>query len=255
MKISIQQFLAFIVFVILSGISPALAFFKLNPISRVFEPAGAGATQSYQIINDSAEQIAVELSMVKRKISLEGEETTEKADDDFLVFPSQIILPPQGVQSVRVTWLGNPNPEKELAYRLVAEQLPINLKKPEPSAPETTSGGIKMMFRYMGSVYIRPKNVQSKVVLNDITHEKGKDGNDLLVITFDNQGTRRAVLSELNLNLTSEKGSQINLKSEELQGVNNGVILAGNQRRFSIPWPKQLPVGKVTGTFTFKDVE
>jgi fimbrial chaperone protein len=252
MKISVRHFFSFILFIILSGISPALAF-KLEPISRVFEPAGAGATQSYQVINDSAEQIAVELSIAERKISLEGQETTESADDDFLVYPSQIVLPPQGVQSVRVTWLGNPNPEKELAYRIIAEQLPINLNNPEESQAETTSGAVKVMFRYMGSVYIRPKNAESKVVLNGITHEKGTDGNDRLVITFDNQGTRRAVLSELNLNLTSQ-GSQLTLKPEQLEGVNNGVILAGNQRRFSIPWPQQLPIGEVTGTFTFKDV-
>lgn len=252
MKISVRHFLSFIFFIILSGISPALAF-KLEPISRVFEPAGAGATQSYEVINDSAEQIAVELSMAERKISLEGQETTESADDDFLVYPSQIVLPPQGVQSVRVTWLGNPNPEKELAYRIIAEQLPINLKQPEESQAETISGAIKVMFRYIGSVYIRPKNAESKVVLNGITHEKGTDGNDRLVITFDNQGTRRAVLSELNLNLTSQ-GSQLTLKPEQLEGVNNGVILAGNQRRFSMPWPQQLPIGEVTGTFTFKDV-
>lgn len=253
MKISVRHFLSFIFFIILSGISPALAF-KLEPISRVFEPAGAGATQSYEVINDSEEQIAVELSMAERKISLEGQETTESADDDFLVYPSQIVLPPQGVQSVRVTWLGNPNPEKELAYRIIAEQLPINLNNPEESQAETTSGAVKVMFRYMGSVYIRPKNAESKVVLNGITHEKGTDGNDRLVITFDNQGTRRAVLSELNLNLTSQ-GSQLTLKPEQLEGVNNGVILAGNQRRFSMPWPQQLPIGEVTGTFTFKDVD
>ncbi|MBE9251473.1 hypothetical protein IQ226_20555 [Dolichospermum sp. LEGE 00240] len=96
MKISIRHFFSFIFFVVLSSISPALAF-KLEPISKVFEPAGAGATQSYKIINDTSEQIAVELSMMKRKISLEGEETTEKADDDFLVYPSQMILPPQSV--------------------------------------------------------------------------------------------------------------------------------------------------------------
>lgn len=252
MKRSLRHFLSFIFFIILSGISPALAF-RLEPISRVFEPAGAGATQSYEVINDSAEQIAVELSMAERKISLEGQETTESADDDFLVYPSQIVLPPQGVQSVRVTWLGNPNPEKELAYRMIAEQLPINLNNPEESQAETTSGAIKVMFRYIGSVYIRPKNAESKVVLNGITHEKGTDGNDRLVITFENQGTRRAVLSELNLNLTSQ-GSQLTLKPEQLEGVNNGVILAGNQRRFSMPWPQQLPIGEVTGTFTFKDV-
>lgn len=253
MKISVRHFFSFILFIILSAISPALAF-KLEPISRVFEPAGAGATQSYQVINDSEEQIAVELSMAERKISLEGQETTESADDDFLVYPSQIIIPPQGVQTVRVTWLGDPNPAKELAYRIVAEQLPINLTKPEDAQAETTSGAVKVMFRYMGSVYIRPKNARPQVVLNSITHQKDDQGNDLLAITFDNQGTRRAVLSELNLNLTSQ-GTNVTLPPEQLAGMNNGVILAGNQRRFTIPWPSQLPIGEATGTFTFKDTE
>lgn len=254
MKTAIRQIFSLVTFLLISTISPVLAF-KLEPISRVFEPAGAGATQSYQIINDTSEQIAVEISMAQRKMSLEGKETTEKADDDFLVYPSQIVLTPGGVQSVRVTWLGNPNPEKELAYRIIAEQLPINLKKPEPSEPQTITGSVKVMFRYLGSVYIRPKNAQSKVMISNVSQEKGADGKEQLAITFDNQGNRRAVLSELNLNLTSQQGNQISLKPEELEGVNNGVILAGNQRRFLIPWPKQLPVGQVTAKFTFKDVD
>lgn len=254
MKTAIRQIFSLVTFLLISTISPVLAF-KLEPISRVFEPAGAGATQSYQIINDTSEQIAVEISMAQRKMSLEGKETTEKADDDFLVYPSQIVLPPGGVQSVRVTWLGNPNPEKELAYRIIAEQLPINLKKPEPSEPQTITGSVKVMFRYLGSVYIRPKNAQSKVMISNVSQEKGADGKEQLAITFDNQGNRRAVLSELNLNLTSQQGNQISLKPEELEGINNGVILAGNQRRFLIPWPKQLPVGQVTAKFTFKDVD
>lgn len=253
MKLSIRRFFSLVVFLLISTISPALAF-KLDPISRVFDPAGTGATQSYQVVNDTPEQIAVEISMVERKINLEGQETTEKADDDFLVYPSQIVLPPGGVQSVRVTWLGNPNPEKELAYRIVAEQLPINLKKPVQSEPQTTTGAVKVMFRYLGSVYIRPKNAQSKVVVGNVNHEKGTDGSDRLAITFDNQGTRRAILSDLNLNLTSGR-TQITLKPEQLEGVNNGAILAGNQRRFVIPWPQQLPVGPVTATLTFKDVQ
>lgn len=254
MKTAIRQIFSLVTFLLISTISPVLAF-KLDPISRVFEPAGAGATQSYQIINDTSEQIAVEISMAQRKMSLEGKETTEKADDDFLVYPSQIVLPPGGVQSVRVTWLGNPNPEKELAYRIIAEQLPINLKKPEPSETQTITGSVKVMFRYLGSVYIRPKNAQSKVMISNVSQEKGADGKEQLAITFDNQGNRRAVLSELNLNLTSQQGNQISLKPEELEGINNGVILAGNQRRFLIPWPKQLPVGQVTAKFTFKDVD
>lgn len=251
MKRPIYHFLSATIFLLISAISPALAF-KLEPISRVFEPAGAGATQSYQIINDSSEQIAVELSMVERKMSIDGKETTENADDDFLVYPAQILLSPQSVQSVQVTWLGDPSPKKELSYRLVADQLPISFNKPEEST--TTTGGVKVMLRYIGSVYIRPQNAKSEVVVSSITHQQETDGHDTLMITFENKGTRRAVLSDLNLTLTSQ-GQQITLQPEQLEGVNNGVILAGNQRRFSIPWPQQLPIGQVTGTFTFKDID
>jgi len=36
--------------------------YKLEPISRVFAPAGSGATQSFQLTNSSAERVAVTIS-------------------------------------------------------------------------------------------------------------------------------------------------------------------------------------------------
>lgn len=252
MKLSLRHiFLS--LFILLSSISPTLAF-QLLPISRVFEPAGSGATQSYQVVNDGKEPVAVEISLTDRKVDLDGKESNKKADDDFLVYPPQMVIPPGKTQIVRVTWMGNPNPEKELAYRLIATQLPINLEKPQPQ--DTARGQVKLAYRYIGSVYIRPKKVQHKVVLDNITHQKAPDGSDQLAITFDNQGTGRAVLGNLQLTLsTTGQAAKVELKPEQLANINNSLILPGSKRRFVMAWPKGLPVGPVTGTFTFQHLD
>ena len=60
---------------------------------------------------------------------LDGIETNQDANDDFIVYPPQLIVPPGTQQVIRVTWIGEPEPPIELAYRLIAEQLPINLSQ------------------------------------------------------------------------------------------------------------------------------
>lgn len=234
-------------FLVLLGVQPAFAF-KLLPISRTFAPAGSGATQSYQVVNDSDERLAVQVSIVQRQMDLAGKENYQSADEDFLIYPPQILLEPQKTQTVRVTWLGDPQPTKELAYRIIAEQLPINLEKPHANQIKPV-GAVKVLLRYLGSLYIRPANVQPHVVLEGAELQKGTNGNEL-AISFNNRGTARAVLKNLKLHLIGQ-GKTVDLQPEQLKEINNTVILAGNKRRFVMPWPNSLPVGAVTAKFEF----
>jgi fimbrial chaperone protein len=244
-----SRYILLSLFLVLLGVPPAFAF-KLLPISREFTPTGTGATQSYQVVNDSDERLAVEISMVKRQMDLAGKESYQEADDDFLVYPPQILLEPQKTQTVRVTWLGDPKPEKELAYRIVAEQLPIDLDKPKENQTKPI-GQIKVLLRYLGSVYIEPANVKPDVVLEAAVPQKGTNAADQLAITLNNQGSARAILKSLKLSLTSAQGTAVTLQPEQLKGMNNEVILAGNKRQFVIPWPTGLAVGPVTAKFEF----
>jgi len=250
MRLSFQRILLSL-FLVLLGVQPAFAF-KLLPMSREFAPVGSGATQSYEVINDSNERLAVEISIVKRQMNLAGEESYQEADDDFLVYPPQILLEPQKTQTVRVTWLGNPNPAKELTYRIIAQQLPVNLEKPKDNQTQAV-GQVKLLLRYLGSLYIRPANVKPDLVLETAELQKGTNGINELAISFYNRGTARAALKNLKLNLTSAsgQGATVALQPEQLEGMNNAVILAGNKRRFVMPWPNNLPVGSVTATFEF----
>lgn len=236
-------------FLVLLGVQPAFAF-KLLPISRTFTPFGSGATQSYQVVNDSNERLAVQISLVKRQMDLAGKENYQPADEDFLVYPPQILLEPQKTQTVRVTWLGDPQPAKELAYRIIAEQMPINLEKPKDNQTQPV-GQVKVLLRYLGSLYIRPANVKPNVVLETAEPQKATNSANELAISFNNRGTARAVLKNLKLHLTGQ-GKTVDLQPEQLKEINNAVILAGNKRRFVMPWPNNLPVGPVTAKFEFE---
>lgn len=238
----------------------AIGLFRILPMTMQFDPVGQGASRSFRVTSVSDKPVAIQINMAARQITPEGKEINPEADEDFLVYPPQILLKPGEEQVVRVTWLGDNNPSKELAYRIIAEELPIELDKNQRN--ENSSGisvGITTVVRYVGSIYITPKNAKPKVTLVSADLQKGKDGADRLAITFENQGNAHALLNGLKLNLApagqnsqSAQASAIELKPEQLSGIAGENILPGNRRQFVMPWPKELPVGSIKANFTLE---
>ena len=248
MKTTLSSF-GITLFLLLANTQPSWAF-KIEPIARTFTPSGSNATQSYELISDKAEPEAVEMSVVKRSMDLDGKESYEPADDDFLIYPPQIILKPNTRQTVRVTWLGDPIPQAEIAYRLVSKQVPINLKKPDVGAPNRPVGKVEVLLTYMGSLYVRPVNVQPNVVVDSVSVQKNGNDKPMVALILENQGSGRASLRNFSLNLTSG-GKTVVLKPEQVQEITSKVILAKNKRRFIFTYPTGLPQGDVTATFDY----
>lgn len=235
-------------FLILMGVQPSFAF-KLLPISRTFAPVGRNATQSYEIVNDRNERLAVSVSMLQRQMDKDGKESYKPADDDFMIYPPQILLEPNTTQTVRVSWVGDPNPAAELSYRLLAEQVPVNLDKNQSQVAKPV-GAVKLLMRYLGSVYVKSDAMQPDVVLETIETLPHITGANQLAITMHNRGSAHVALTKLALHLKAA-GAVVDLKPDQLNGMTNEVILASNTRRFVIPYPAGLPQGAVTATFEF----
>ena len=51
-------------------------------------------------------------------------ETNRDADEEFLAYPAQVIVPANGKQTIRVTWLGAAKLTREQTYRIVVTQVP-----------------------------------------------------------------------------------------------------------------------------------
>lgn len=234
--------------------SPAWAdaTYQVRPPTITLDPIGSGASSSFEIVSTGDEPVAVEIHAVERQMDVNGAETQADAADYFIIYPPQILLQPGEAQTVRVSWLGNPTPESELAYRIITEQLPIQM------APELLEGAspniaITALYRFISSVYITPQDAASHIVLESASHQT-QNGQDQLVLLFHNQGTAHQLLTSLDLTLTAG-GQRVQLAPEQLEGVSGENILAQHQRRFAIPWPSGLPVGPISAEFTIQTDE
>lgn len=222
--------------------------FQITPIEMQFAPSGGSVNRSYNLQNTGDKPVAVQISIVKREMGIDGVETFTDGEEDFIIYPPQIILKPNENQSIRVTWLGESQPSKELAYRIIAEQIPIESLENTTVEQEGVRVNIKVLFKYIGTIYITPPNAKPNIVLQGAESKVGENGKNDLVLNFENQGTMRQLLTNLKLTL-SNQGKTVTLSGEKLKGIEGENILAGNKRQFIIPWPQELPVGEVTATF------
>ncbi|PZO37789.1 MAG: molecular chaperone [Pseudanabaena frigida] len=241
---------------VLPSSSQVEATFEFAPMISNFAPSGQRATQSFLVTNTSKKATAIQIKMLKREMDQDGKEINTNADDDFILYPPQMLVKAGERQTVRVTWVGNAIPTKELAYRIVAEQLPVDLSEVRQNQGNATVI-LKILFKYVGAIYVVPPNVSSNVTLESAicqieTDKAGKKDNKLQ-LTFANQGTAHSLLTNLRLNLSpvGKESNPIKLEAKQLTGVNGENMLAGSKRRFSLPCPAGLPNEKLSGTFEY----
>lgn len=225
--------------------APTAPAFTMAPIRMEFEPTGRGANQAFRLENDSTNIVPVQISMLTREVALDGSETNAIAEDDFLVYPQQVMLKPGQAQTIRVKWLGNPKPQKELAYRILAEQLPVNLEK-----GKSRESKINVLVRYLGSVYIVPKGAKADVALASATGQTDATGKHGIELIFHNRGNAHSILSDLRLKVQAG-GKTVELGPERLPNIAGENILAEQKRRFVLPWPEELPDGPLLVTFDY----
>lgn len=222
--------------------------YKLDPISRVFAPSGSSSSQTFELTNPSSERVAVLISFTTLQLDADHVESNRPADDDFLVYPAQILLPPNGRQTVRVTWLGSPTPSSELAYRIIAQQVPIEVL--DKTAPPTPLGQLKVLVTYRGSLYIRPAKAAPRIVLDSATVAR-EGGNDGLVVTLRNTGTAVGLIKSCTVRVQT-RTAVFDVPAAQMSAISNSRILARHVRRYRLPWPASLQAGalKVSGSCT-----
>lgn len=226
-----SKIISFIILLALSLLSPTLSAFGLKPLYTSLAPSGMGAENVFRVKNTGDTPIAVQFGVTTREQRADGTESQKTADDSFMVFPPQAVIAPNKTQKVRVQWLGDPNPKKELAYRFVAEQVPVNLSKKK-------STGVQMVMTVVGSIYIKPQGVAPQLSVNNL-HRSG----DKLVFSVKNTGTMHALLNNLKINL-SNQNKILKLSGKQVSGVEGKNILAGAQRDFSITYPTDFNIDK-----------
>lgn len=216
--------------------SPAAAF-KLTPIEAEFT-AGRQSTQTFKVENPGTRAVAIEISVHRRDMALDGSDQLTPAPEDFVVFPDQIVLMPGQSQSVRVQWTGSEAPAVETAYRLLAEQIPVDL---DGSGGERS--GLELLVRYLAALYVRPADPMAQLSAT-LAIEDGPGGREL-VITVENSGTAHALLRADMLAL-SAGGTPVELTEEQRKAVQGKNVLAASTRALRLPFSPALEGGPLT---------
>jgi fimbrial chaperone protein len=231
--------------------APAHAY-DMKPIIIQLAPKGAGASQSVVITNSHDVPIAIELRAYTRTQKPDGTEDRTPEDRDILITPPQTVIAPKTSQSVKVRWVGDPNPTRELSYRLVSEQLPI------PFRQESRNGiaaNVTMKYRYEAALYIVPPGSEPSAHITGTAAVKGEDGQTMLELRIKSDGTRRAILEPVSITLTPDAGgSPVTLTGDPLKPLEGLNILSGVERIVRLPWPKGLAPGPLHGTLDTKYV-
>lgn len=191
---------------------------------------GQKSTQ-YQIENTTKETIPVTIKVFERIQNEDGTEVLPKTTQ-VKVFPPQLIVPPGQKKTIRVDWIADAPPSIEKAYRIVAEQVPLDLNK--KSAKD--KGGIKMLLKYVNALYVDPGKTKSN--LQVLKYELGEK----LRVYIINSGTAHQYLKNVKISFVSNKKTY-SVSKKELQKLDGQNILAGSSRYFDFNFDTKIPKG------------
>lgn len=227
----------------------ARASFDMSPIIATVAPSGGAASISFTLTNADDTRTPVQIGIFHREPDVDGKEKYVESKDIgemFQIYPAQVILGPKEKRTVRVTYVGDPKIKSEMAFRIIAEEFPINVTDPEKFKHKAVAS-IQIASKYVGSLYVTPASAKSDVQV-EVTPNPVAGGNQM-IMQISNKGTTHELLKKPKFKfypITTNK--EIVVEAEDLPGVGGQNILAGKTRKFVMKWPKQVPVGSAKVT-------
>jgi len=219
------------------------AAYDLKPLVVELTPSGSGSSGSMTITNTHEVPIAIEISVHKRQQQDDGSDELSPELDDVIINPPQMVMQPGTSQAVRIQWVGDQNPDRELSYRIVTEQLPIRLTKAQRN---DRTAELTMKYRYEAALYVAPRGVRPSAKLESAEVVE-QNGVSMLAVTIVSDGTSRAILNEPRLVLAGPQGEVV-VDGESMAAFQGLNVLSGSKRVVFIPAPAGLPSGSISGS-------
>ena len=232
-----MQYIAklFFTFIILFTSSHEVFAFRVAPFKLYLSSSGDTSRGSINIDNNTDTTKAINVYILRRDMDEDAKEVNDEIDDEFSVYPAQIILRPHEKQDVRIQYLGNPNILYEHAYRLVAEELPLDFVQHEVDEEykDKANGGIGIVLTYNAALYVTPTRGKNKSNLVLHSYEYDTEENSINLV-LENSGDKHVVLKDTMLQL-HEKGRQQQWPEEGAQYIGSINMLANRKVNLKVP--------------------
>ncbi len=135
---------------------------RVSPMIADLEPDGRGAVTRIEMVSDANNDIAYEVLMMRGDISTEGELELTPAEEDFLVFPTQILLKSKARQVFRVQYVGNPDLKNSEIYYMSIRQLPVEVDANSRSQ-------VQVVINYNVLMNVFPEGARSEPVIRQVS--------------------------------------------------------------------------------------
>ncbi|MEI6385239.1 MAG: fimbria/pilus periplasmic chaperone [Spirochaetota bacterium] len=196
--------------------------FTLEPIMTLLAPTGAGSVATFRVKGDGQSRVAIRFRVITRDMQVDGSEINTPADDLFLVYPARVVVEPNGQAAVKVQWKGPAKIDAERCFRFVAEQVPLDTG--------AQGSGIKIMFKYIASLYIGGPSFSPSMKVKVIGAVNAEKASGFLV-EIANAGSRHVVLASPKVTIGS---TQIVLGESDLGVLAGANYLPGRSRSLFI---------------------
>lgn len=244
-----------------TGAATSVWAMRVSPMIVEMTSTGTGSVARIEVQNLNAGRLPFETRISRLTFDEYGMPSEAPADEDFLVFPPQGMLPQGARQVLRVQWVGAPDLARSQAYYVSINQLPI-----PADAPDAPAGGqVQVVYNMKALVVVAPPNAKPDVTVSsakpiDYQPPAANDGDPLppkvpgVEVTLKNAGTRHAMMSALKWVIegtdVSGKPHRVTIAQEDLGRIlGSGYIGAGASRIYSFPVAQPFGSGPITVKF------
>ena len=204
--------------------------FKFSPMSITINPStGERSTVAY-LENDSSSPIAIQITLTQRQMDINGNENYPEANDELQAYPSQMIIPPYEKKSVKITYTGKDVGEVEKAFRIISEQLPIEVDK---KVKKKTN--VKILLKYIAALYVENGKTEASIKI-----DSWRVQNKEIELNIKNNGSKHQVLTNLSILFSKEGEKEIVIGPKDLKNISGENVLAKSERIFKIPLTSSL---------------
>lgn len=237
-----RMFVSAMALLCLAAIAPASAT-TVSPVNIEMTPTGLHARAQITVSNTSANAIAIEPTVESTVLNEKGAATHGPADDDFLIVPAQVLIPPGGSQVFRVQWVGDPELPESRSYLVTMNQLPVQGLRSKSALAITVSFGV--------AVNVAAANVSPLLELAGATVKPDGRGKAHPVLLVDNPTATHALLRDASITLAADTWTTTLPPGALANGLGTGLVQPHKRRQFILPIDLPDGVGHLTASIDY----
>lgn len=142
--------------------SPAAAM-RVSPMVAELSMTGVGSAARIEVGNIGSEALPFETRITELSVGPDGEFVETPADDNFLIFPPQGLVPVNSRQVVRVQWVGEAELDSSRAYYLWVRQLPVSTDVERPAVEDNVAVSVQVLYTMKALIVVAPAGAQPDV--------------------------------------------------------------------------------------------